>query len=161
MIILQIQKQFPLAFEFNEYYTRFLAYHSVSCRFRTFLLDCEAQREELGIAAAEDKRGSLNSRQRVIKLSLCVKQTISTRMLMFNIHFQCVETGVGGSDDESIYPSLGMGSGLPNSGSGGSKTAPLGQSVFDYIEKQNQRSPIFFNFLYTPDFERPVSDLKM
>lgn len=65
IFLLQIQKQFPLAFEFNEYYTRFLAYHSVSCRFRTFLLECEEQREDLGIAAAEDKRGSLNSRQRV------------------------------------------------------------------------------------------------
>lgn len=49
----QLQKQFPLAFEFNEYYLRFVAYHSVSCRFKTFLLDSEAQRAELGIAGEE------------------------------------------------------------------------------------------------------------
>ncbi|XP_026318048.1 myotubularin-related protein 13 isoform X2 [Hyposmocoma kahamanoa] len=52
----QLQKQFPLAFEFNEYYLRFVAYHTVSCRFRTFLLDSEAQRADLGMTAADDKR---------------------------------------------------------------------------------------------------------
>ncbi|XP_041970120.1 myotubularin-related protein 13 isoform X2 [Aricia agestis] len=45
----QIQKQFPLAFEFNEYYLRFVAYHTVSCRFRTFLFDSEAQRIDAGL----------------------------------------------------------------------------------------------------------------
>lgn len=33
----------------------------------------------------------------------------------------------------------------------------LGQSIFDYIEKQNARAPMFFNFMYTPDTENPVS----
>lgn len=59
-IVFQLQKQFPLAFEFNEYYLRFVAYHTVSCRFRTFLLDSEAQRAELGITAADDKRIDTN-----------------------------------------------------------------------------------------------------
>lgn len=76
----QIQSQFPLAFEFNEFYLRFLAYHSVSCRFRTFIFDCELERVDLGIAAVEDKRGSLNS------------------------HHKQIETNCGGSDDDSIYP---------------------------------------------------------
>ena len=75
----QIQLQFPLSFEFNEFYLKFLAYHSVSCRFRTFLFDCERERVDLGITAVEDKRGSLNS------------------------HKHHVETG-NGSDDDSIYP---------------------------------------------------------
>lgn len=74
----QIQTQFPLAFEFNEFYLRFLAYHSVSCRFRTFLFDCELERFDLGIAAIEDKRGSLNSKH--------------------------VVEACTGSDDDSIYP---------------------------------------------------------
>lgn len=74
----QIQKQFPLAFEFNDFYLRFLAYHSVSCRFRTFLLDCECERVECGITAVEDKRGSLTT------------------------HHKGVDTA--GSDDEGIYP---------------------------------------------------------
>lgn len=32
----------------------------------------------------------------------------------------------------------------------------LGQSVFDYIEKQHARAPLFFNFMYTPNTENPV-----
>lgn len=120
--IFQIQKQFPLAFEFNEYYLKFLAYHSVSCRFRTFLFDCELERVESGVAAVEDKRGSLTS------------------------HHKSVDTG---SDDEVVYP----GGRLAGTYSG----TNLGQSVFDYIEKQNARSPQFFNFMYTPDFEHPVN----
>ncbi|RXG70948.1 Myotubularin-related protein 5 [Armadillidium vulgare] len=56
----QIHRQFPLSFEFNENYLKFLAYHSTSGRFRTFLSDCELERAELGIMAEEDKRGSLS-----------------------------------------------------------------------------------------------------
>lgn len=73
----QIQSQFPLAFEFNEFYLRFLAYHCVSCRFRTFIFDCELERFDLGIATIEDKRGSLNNKH-------------------------VVETGTGSDDD--IFP---------------------------------------------------------
>lgn len=64
----QIMLQFPLAFEFNDFYLRFIAYHSVSCRFRSFLFDCELERFDLGITTFEDKRGSLNSRH-VVKTS--------------------------------------------------------------------------------------------
>lgn len=127
-IVHQIQKQFPLAFEFNEYYLKFLAYHSVSCRFRTFLLDCEFDRMECGITAVEDKRGSLTS------------------------HHKGVDTG---SDDETIYP----GGRLAGTNTG----CNLGQSIFDYIEKQHARCPLFYNFMYTPNTEnmvlRPVSHL--
>lgn len=130
----QIWVQFPLAFEFNDYYLRFLAYHSVSCRFRTFLFDCELDRFDLGIAAVDDKRGSLTS-----------------------AHKNVVDAGAG-SDDESIYPG-----GLRTSTAGSSQTAKLGHSVFDYIERQHLKSPIFYNFMYVADGEsrvlRPQSSL--
>ncbi|XP_052749763.1 myotubularin-related protein 5 [Galleria mellonella] len=116
----QLQKQFPLAFEFNEYYLRFVAYHSVSCRFRTFLLDSEAQRAELGITAADDKRADTS------RLG--------------------VETGAG-SEEES---------GGPYGGGYSSPRSNHGQSLFDYIDRQHQKSPIFYNFLYTPDLDNPV-----
>ncbi|GBP59983.1 Myotubularin-related protein 13 [Eumeta japonica] len=120
----QLQKQFPLAFEFNDYYLRFVAYHTVSCRFRTFLFDNEAQRAELGVTAADDRRTD------TLRLG--------------------VETGAG-SEDESGHGGGGGG------GGGASPRGPaLGQSVFDYIEKQHQRAPIFYNFLYTPDLDNPV-----
>ncbi|XP_026287376.1 myotubularin-related protein 13 isoform X1 [Frankliniella occidentalis] len=121
-VVHQIQQQFPLAFEFNDFYLRFLAYHSVSCRFRTFLLDCELERVEVGIAAVEDKRGSLTS------------------------HHKGVDTA--GSDDDMVYPGGRL--------AGTNQGTNLGQSLFDYIEKQHARSPLFFNFLYASDSENPV-----
>ncbi len=47
-VVHQIHIQFPMAFEFNQYYLKFLAYHHVSCRFHTFLCDCEFQRSQAG-----------------------------------------------------------------------------------------------------------------
>lgn len=51
--------QYESAFEFNHFYIKFLAYRSVSARFRTFLVDNERERVELGFTAIDDKRGSL------------------------------------------------------------------------------------------------------
>ncbi|XP_042205464.1 myotubularin-related protein 13-like isoform X4 [Homarus americanus] len=65
----QIQRQFPLSFEFNEYYLRFLAYHYVSARFRTFLCDSEVDRAEMGIMTEEDKRGSLSRHHKGLEAS--------------------------------------------------------------------------------------------
>ena len=65
----QIQRQFPLSFQFNEYYLRFLAYHSTSGRFRTFLSDCELERAEVGIMTEEDKRGSLSRHHKGLEAS--------------------------------------------------------------------------------------------
>merc|ERR1719447_2278532 len=61
-IVHQLHNQFPMAFEFSQFYIRFLAYHHVSCRFRTFLLDSELQRVELGLVG--EKKNSLGGRGR-------------------------------------------------------------------------------------------------
>lgn len=105
-----------MSFEFNDYYLKFLAYHSVSCRFRTFLFDCELERFEFGITAIEDKRGSLNS------------------------HKHQVDTSTN-SDDEAIYPG-----GTRHTAN--SNQSKLGSCIFDYIDRQHVKSPIFYNFKY-------------
>ncbi|XP_039617539.1 myotubularin-related protein 5 isoform X3 [Polypterus senegalus] len=84
----QIHLQFPMEFEFSQYYLKFLAYHYVSNRFRTFLLDCDCERIELGVMYEEK----------------------------------------GERKNQTVY-----------------------KSVWDYIDKLNKKTPIFFNYMFSPE----------
>jgi len=44
-----------MSFEFNQFFLKFLAYHHVSNRFRTFMLDNESRRVEAGWMLEESK----------------------------------------------------------------------------------------------------------
>ncbi|KAL4659526.1 myotubularin-related protein 5 isoform X9 [Arapaima gigas] len=84
---LLIHVQFPMEFEFSQYYLKFLAYHYVSNRFRTFLLDSDYERIELGVMYEEK----------------------------------------------------------------GEKKGQQVKSVWDYIDRLNKKTPIFFNYMFAPE----------
>ncbi|KAG9328106.1 hypothetical protein JZ751_016360, partial [Albula glossodonta] len=86
-LCLQIHLQFPMEFEFSQYYLKFLAYHYVSNRFRTFLLDSDYERIELGVMYEEK----------------------------------------------------------------GERKSPQVKSVWDYIDRLNKKTPIFFNYMFAPE----------
>ncbi|XP_029317574.1 myotubularin-related protein 5 isoform X5 [Cottoperca gobio] len=84
----QIHLQFPMEFEFSQYYLKFLAYHYVSNRFRTFLLDSDYERIELGVLYEEK---------------------------------------------------------------GEKKSPQVCKSVWDYIDRLNKKTPIFYNYMFSPE----------
>ncbi|XP_077399746.1 myotubularin-related protein 5 isoform X2 [Vanacampus margaritifer] len=100
----QIHLQFPMEFEFSQYYLKFLAYHYVSNRFRTFLLDSDYERIELGVLYEEK---------------------------------------------------------------GERKSPQVCKTVWDYIDRLNKKTPIFFNYMFAPEDDevlRPytfISNLKV
>uniref|UniRef100_UPI00358EB3F8 myotubularin-related protein 5 n=1 Tax=Myxine glutinosa TaxID=7769 RepID=UPI00358EB3F8 len=78
----QIHHQFPLEFEFNSHYLKFIAYHYVSNRFKTFLLNSDYERIEMGMMY-EEKGEKVGPRQ-VKGLWDCIDQLHRTSPVFYN-----------------------------------------------------------------------------
>ncbi|WKY16703.1 hypothetical protein Q1695_001377 [Nippostrongylus brasiliensis] len=76
----QLMAQFPSAFEFNDFYLRFLAYHSQSAFFRTFVMDCESERIHLEQIVPETGEGHRGCIWMYIKEKTC-RSTIFHNLL--------------------------------------------------------------------------------
>ena len=114
----QIMNQFPLSFEFNQHFLKFLAYHYVSCRFRTFLLDCEGERAELGWLQEDLKK---------------TEDTADVTLDEFEEDAMSSISG-GQSNMTNINPS--------------DRFNYIGTSFWTYAEQTWNKSSIFYNFLY-------------
>lgn len=53
----QVWRQYPLSFEFNENFLATVAHHSYSCRFGTFLYNCERHRRQAFLATRTVRQG--------------------------------------------------------------------------------------------------------
>uniref|UniRef100_A0A0K0DRE0 Myotubularin phosphatase domain-containing protein n=1 Tax=Angiostrongylus cantonensis TaxID=6313 RepID=A0A0K0DRE0_ANGCA len=88
LLFLDAVHQFPGAFEINDFYLRFLAYHSQSAFFRTFIMDSESERvqlEQLIPKTGEGHRGCM---------WLYIKEKTGCRTIFHNLLYSSYGQGV-------------------------------------------------------------------
>jgi hypothetical protein len=145
-LVHQCVSQYPNAFEFNEFYLEFVAYHYVSNRFRTFLLDSECERVQYGLVSGSGDVngggggvGSGGNCSMAAQLTLNMNKYIGDGITL---------SASSASSSQFINLHTNVSHALA------SAISPSTTCIWEYIHKVHYNSAKFFNFNYQPNLWR-------